>query len=418
MASRSFEAGNAATPFSLAPPPPGPRGTAASGYNRAVVKISDVRVLLHASNVRGRLPLGAGADGRAPLGVLVIETDEGLQGVDFVSGPNPGPAIVGQQIITFLKPLLVGRDPLDIGALWQAMHRRQRYVDPAAIGVVDVALWDIAGKAAGLPIHRLLGSYRQKVPAYFSSGHHAQAAGYADEARYWRDQGWRGYKLHPPSLQLWGDNDVPAEADIEACAAVREAVGPDMTLMLDSGWSYSYPAAVKVGLAIQELGYYWYEDPLAADDIHGYVRLKQQLHIPILATEITPGGLHALPPWLIASATDFLRGDVVIKGGITGLIKIAHLAEAFRMNCEVHDGYNSLNNAACLQVIMAMPNCEWFEVLTFNPTGEFGLERLSYGLTEPLAIDAEGYVHAPTRPGLGVGVDWELINSARIGELA
>jgi L-alanine-DL-glutamate epimerase-like enolase superfamily enzyme len=383
----------------------------------AAVKITDVRIVLHASPARGRLPFGARTDGKVPLGVLVIETDEGLQGTDFVGGPGPGPAIIGQQIVNFLKPLLVGRDPLDIGALWQAMHQRQRYVDPGAIGVVDVALWDIAGKAAGLPIHRLLGSYRQKVPAYFSSGHHPDAAGYAAEASYWRDQGWRGYKLHPPSLQLWGGG-VPVEADIEACTAVREAVNTDLTLMLDSGWSYSYPAAVRVGRAIEELGYYWYEDPLSADDIHGYVRLKQQLHIPLLATEITVGGLHALPPWLMASATDFLRGDVVIKGGITGLLKIAHLAEAFRMNCEVHDGYNALNNVACLHVIMAIPNCEWFEVLTFNTTGEFGLERLSYGLTEPLRIDTDGYVHAPTRPGLGYDVDWDVINAARIGEIS
>ena len=141
------------------------------------VKITDMRIVLHASPARGRLPFGARTDGKVPLGGLVIETDEGLQGTDFVGGPGPGPAIIGQEIVNVLKPLLVGCDPLDIGALWQAMHQRQRDVDPGAIGVVDVALWDIAGKAAGLPIHRLLGSYRQKVPADLSSGHHAPAAG-------------------------------------------------------------------------------------------------------------------------------------------------------------------------------------------------------------------------------------------------
>ncbi|MBO0684032.1 MAG: mandelate racemase [Candidatus Dormibacteraeota bacterium] len=351
------------------------------------------------------------------MGVLTIDTDEGLQGVDFLSPPGPGPAIVGEQIVTYLKPLLVGKDPLDIGAHWLAMHRVQRFVDPGAIGVVDVALWDLAGKAAGLPVHRLLGTYREKVPVYFSSGHHEHPEAYAEEAVHWQRQGWKGYKLHPPSLDFWGGG-VPVQADIDACAAVRQAVGEGMTLMLDSGWSYGYPDAVRVGRAIEDLDYYWYEDPLPADDIHGYVRLKQQLHIPLLATEITPGGLHALPAWLLASATDFLRGDVVIKGGITGLMKIAHLAEAFRMNCEVHDGYNALNNLACLHVIMAIPNCEWFEVLTFNPTGEFGLERLSYGLTEEVEVDGEGQVHAPTRPGLGYDVDWALIDSARVGELA
>jgi L-alanine-DL-glutamate epimerase-like enolase superfamily enzyme len=295
------------------------------------------------------------------------------------------------------------------------MQRVSRNVDPFAIGVVDVALWDIAGKVAGLPVHRLLGTYRDRVPAYFSSGHHDSPQDYADEALYWRDQGWTGYKLHPPSGTWDATARGSIEDDIAACTAVRQAVGPDMMLMLDSTWGYSYPEALKVGLAIQELGYDWYEDPLPADDIYGYTKLKQHLHIPILATEITLGGLHAFPPWIEAKATDALRGDVVIKGGITGMMKIAHLAEAYRMNCEVHTAYNALNNVATLHVIMAMPNCDWFEVLAFNPAGHHGLEHLSYGLARPIEIDGEGHVHAPAEPGLGFGVDWELIQSAPLG---
>jgi L-alanine-DL-glutamate epimerase-like enolase superfamily enzyme len=206
--------------------------------------------------------------------------------------------------------------------------------------------------------------------------------------------------------------------DIAACEAVREATGDGFTLMLDSSWGYSYPEALTVGAAIQELGFHWYEDPLHAGDIHGYARLKQNLRIPILATEITPGGLHALPQWITTSATDFLRGDVVLKGGITGMMKIAHLAEAFHMNCEVHDAYNALNNVASLHVIMAMPNCDWFEVIAFNQAGNHSLEHLSYGLADPIAVDSEGFVHAPREPGLGHAIDWELIGSALAGEIA
>ena len=187
--------------------------------------------------------------------------------------------------------------------------------------------------------------------------------------------------------------------------------------MLDATWAYSYVEALRVGRAIEELDYYWYEDPLPAEDIYGYQRLKQNLRIPILATELTLGGLYALPAWITGRATDFLRGDVVIKGGITGLMKIAHLAEAFRMNCEVHDGYNALSNAAGLHVVMAIQNCEWFEVLGFNRAGHHSLEHLSYGLTESVAIDSDGYVHAPTKPGLGFDVDWNLIESAKAGEI-
>jgi L-alanine-DL-glutamate epimerase-like enolase superfamily enzyme len=372
--------------------------------------ITDIDVVLHER--RSTLAVFGVRDGKLPMGVLRISTDDGLVGHSFLSFPGPGPAAIADQIVTFVKPLLLGQDPLDIGRHWRRIGGLGHFISPITHGVVDVALWDIAGQAAGLPIHRLLGGCRDRVPVYFSAGHHASPEAYAEEARYWRERGWSGYKLHPPRAP-WLDTPAPPIAvDIDACSAVREAVGPEMALMLDATWSYSYTEALRVGRAIEELDYYWYEDPLRANDIHGYRRLKQHLHIPMLATEITPGGLDALAQWVTTGATDFLRGDVVIKGGITGLLKIAHLAEAFNMTCEIHDGYNALGNVANLHVMMAIDNCEWFEVLAFNRSGDHSLEHLSYGLTAPLEIDAGGWLHAPTAPGLGVEVDWDLINSA------
>jgi L-alanine-DL-glutamate epimerase-like enolase superfamily enzyme len=379
------------------------------------VRITEVTVVLH-DRRSPTLDVFGVPDGRLPMGVLSIRTDEGLEGNNFLSGPGPGAETLARQIVSVLGPLLVGREPLDNGILWQLMQSRNRFVDQIAIGAVDVALWDLAGKAAGLPVHRLLGTYRDRIPAYFSSGHHARPEDYADEALHWREQGWKGYKVHP--ARAWHEGPaIPVAADIEVCRAVREAVGADMALMLDSTWGYSYTEALEVGRAIQELDFHWYEDPLPANDLHGYVRLKQHLHIPMLATEMTPGGLQALPVWLTERATDFLRGDVVVKGGITGLMKIAHLAEAFCMNCEVHDSYNAMSNVGGLHVCMAIPNCEWFEVLAFNRAGQHGLEHLNYGLAAPFQIDDEGFVHAPSGPGLGVAVDWELIESAKLGEV-
>jgi L-alanine-DL-glutamate epimerase-like enolase superfamily enzyme len=374
------------------------------------VLISDIDVVLHAR--RSQLAVFGVHDGKLPMGVLRISTDEGLVGHCFLSFPGPGPAAIADQIVRVVKPLLLGQDPLDIGRHWRRMAGLSHFLHPIAHGSVDVALWDIAGQAANLPIHRLLGTCRERVPVYFSSGHHACAQAYAEEARHWQQQGWKGYKLHPPRAPWIAPPAPPLAVDIDACRAVREAVGPELALMLDASWSYSYSEALHVGRALEELGYLWYEDPLGANDIESYVRLKQQLHIPILATEITPGGLEALVPWLAARATDHLRGDVVIKGGITGLVKIVHLAEAFGMSCEIHDGYNALGNVANLHVTMATDRCDWFEVLAFNRSGEYGLEHLSYGLLEPLSIDADGLLHAPTGPGLGAAIDWELINSA------
>jgi L-alanine-DL-glutamate epimerase-like enolase superfamily enzyme len=381
------------------------------------MRITDVRIVLHDRRSDTLAVFGV-KDGRLPMGVLTITTDEGVEGHNFLSLPGPGPESVAKQILTYLKPLLLGEDPLDIGALWSRMHARSRYVDPSAIGTVDVALWDIAGKVAGLPVHLLLGTHRHTIPVYFSSGLHPRAEDYAEEAIYWREQGWKGYKLHPPTAPYAvGPEVAPVQADIDGCAAVHEAVGGTMALMLDSSWAYSYAEALTVGRAIEELGFTWYEDPLPADDLYGCRKLVQHLDIPVLATELMLGGLYTLPQWITERATDMLRGDVVIKGGITGMVKIGHLAEAFHMKCEVHDAYNAMNNVATAHLVMAMPNCDWFEVLAFNRAGDHSLEHLSYGLAEPLHIDGEGHLHAPTAPGLGVDVDWERIDAARIGVL-
>jgi L-alanine-DL-glutamate epimerase-like enolase superfamily enzyme len=376
------------------------------------VRITDVSVVIHeraAGPAAAFGPRGA----KVPLGVLRVLTDEGIEGNAFLTSPGPGAEALARQVVGVIKPWLVGADPLDIGAHARRMEGLRHYLTPHAIGVTDVALWDIAGKAAGLPVHRLLGTCREKIPAYFSTAHHKTAQDYAQEALYWRDQGWQGYKLHPPrGPWLPPGSSPPVSFDIAACEAVRAAVGDSMTLMLDSSWAYSYTDALRVGQAIEALGFYWYEDPLPDRDIHGYVRLARHLSVPLLATEITPGGLEALPPWITSGATDFLRGDVVIKGGITGLVKIAHLAEAFGMNCEIHDSYNALNNVAALQVALAVHNCEWLEVLAFTPAGAPGLEHWNYGLATPMTVDGSGYVHAPAGPGLGAQIDWDLINSS------
>jgi L-alanine-DL-glutamate epimerase-like enolase superfamily enzyme len=375
------------------------------------MKITDVTVVVHDRTLPHGMPLPP-----MRMGVLRIHTDAGIEGNTFISPPGPD---VTEQIIKQVKPMLLGRDPLDIGAIWHELWSKRRGMHTTVQGHIDVALWDIAGKAAGLPIHRLLGNVRHEVPAYISSWIHGDNATYAEEAAAYKAQGFTAYKMHPPTQRrmLRGEPGVTIADDIEACELVRDAVGPDYRLMLDSAWAYSYPEALTVGQAIEDLGYYWYEDPLQADDIYGYRRLKQQLSIPIMATEMTEGGLGALAPWLVQEATDFLRGDVVVKGGVTGMMKIAHLAEAFNMNCEVHDAYNALNNVATLHVVMAMRNCEYYEVIVIHPPGQYDTAHFSYGLTEPIAVDAAGNVAAPTKPGLGYEIDWELIDATRVAEV-
>jgi len=340
--------------------------------------------------------------GASQLGLLRVATDAGIEGHAFLGSAMRGAHLDGQSLIQALKPVVLGQDPLERERLYQALWQRNRQTTYRAIGAMDVALWDIAGKAAGLPIHRLLGSYRGSIPAYASSAVLPGKDAYANEALRFKAEGWTAYKIHPPT--------DPA-VDIEVCRAVRRAVGEEFTVMLDPTWAYQYPEALRVGRAVEELGFYWYEDPLADDDLLGYIKLKQHLTIPILATEYTPGGLTAFAPWLVHQATDFLRGDVAVKGGITALVKAAHLAEAFHMNFEIHHGGNSLNNVANLHVTMAIRNCEFFEVLL--PAG-----AQKYGLAEDIEVDRRGLVHAMAGPGLGAAIDFDLIARKKIAVLA
>lgn len=340
--------------------------------------------------------------GVSRLGLLTITTDQGIEGHAFLGSAFYPADMDGASLIRYLKPILMGQDPLDRERLSKAMWKRVRTTTVRSIGAVDIALWDIAGKAAGLPIHRLLGSYRDRVPAYISSAVLASPQAYAQEAQHYKSLNLAAYKIHPP--QVWRE-------DIQVCEAVRKAVGDDYLLMLDSVWSYDYAAALRVGQAIEALDYYWYEDPLADADIYNYVELRKKLHIPIMATEYPAGGLDSYTPWVKERATDFLRGDVAVKGGISTLVKAAHLAEAFHLNFELHHGGNSLNNFANLHVIMAIQNTEFFEVL-------LPAQSQKYGLVQDIEVDRDGMVHAPTGPGLGAQIDFELIERKKLAVLA
>ncbi|RZI38422.1 mandelate racemase, partial [Herbaspirillum sp. HC18] len=135
---------------------------------------------------------------------------------------------------------------------------RQRVAGLRVAGACDTALWDIGAKAAGLPLYKFLGAGRSAIGAYASSQILDSRQAYADEAEQFKADGWKAYKIHPPQ--------VPSE-DIKVCEAVRARVGDHFDLMLDSTWSYRYPDAVRVGRAIEGLGFRWYEDPLNEEDI-------------------------------------------------------------------------------------------------------------------------------------------------------
>jgi L-alanine-DL-glutamate epimerase-like enolase superfamily enzyme len=340
--------------------------------------------------------------GRSNLGLLRISTDAGIEGHAFLGSATNPAETDAFGLIRFLKPILMGRDPRAREDLHTQMRARQRVAGLRTIGACDTALWDICAKAAGVPLYRLLGSDRSAIAAYASSQILDSREAYAGEAAQFKAEGWKAYKIHPPQS--------PAD-DIRVCETVRRAVGDDFTLMLDSTWSYRFTDAVKVGRAIERLGFLWFEDPLNEEDINGYVKLKQKLDIPIMATEYPFGDIGSYAVWLTERATDFLRGDIPVKGGLTTMLKTAHLAEAFHMTYEVHHGGNSANNMAQVHVACAIPNTTYFEVLL--PHGAH-----KYGLLNDIEIGKDGLARCPEVPGIGAQFDHELIKRKKIAVLS
>jgi L-alanine-DL-glutamate epimerase-like enolase superfamily enzyme len=361
----------------------------------AIMKIDDVSLTIFTwDNIpETKYHQGSTAIAGSNLGLLKIRTDSGLEGHAFLGSASNPASMDGPQLIRSLKPMLMGQNPLEHERIHAGMRLINRNVSYRVIGAVDTALWDLRGKIAGLPVHALMGTYRTSIPAYASSQVLPDAQAYADQAVGFKEAGWQAYKIHPPR-----DPDT----DIKVCEAVRKAVGDDYRIMLDSTWSYDYIDALRVGRAIEEMDYYWFEDPLSDEDIHSYAKLRAKLNIPIMATEYPAGGLDTYPIWVTQGATDYLRGDIPNKGGLTTMLKTAHLAEAFGMRYEVHHSGNSLNNLANLHLCMAIRNTTMWEVLL--PDGAH-----KYGMVVDLTPDANGMMHAPTEPGIGGQIDFDLI---------
>ncbi len=372
--------------------------------SRPAMRIVDLTLTIFdwTAGSHSRLPGAGEAPRSGDLGYLRVVTDAGLVGESFLGALDYPASLDAPRLLRWLKPVLLGRDPLQREALHHELNQLARFAGLRSVGSVDVALWDLAGKAAGLPIHQLLGTARSRVPVYVSSQRFAEAAGYVEQAQEIKEGGWAGYKLHPPKRP---------ELDIEILRKVRSACGGDYPLMLDGGWHYYYPTALRIGRALEAEGYLWFEDPLGPYDLYQYVKLRNKLDIPLLATELPSAGLDSYASWLTERATDMLRGDVPTKGGITAMVKTAHLAEAFGMNYEIHYSGNALCDLANVHVAMAIRHCSFLESLVPDPLHH-------YGARGGLAIDSNGQVAAPSAAGLGVEVDHELIASRTVQVLS
>ncbi|MBI3969738.1 MAG: enolase [Chloroflexi bacterium] len=339
-----------------------------------------------------------------------IIADEGAEGYCF--GANPS---VVEHVI---KPAIAGLDAFYREELWQRLREWQRLhlgtLTDRVLGVVDMALWDFAGRSLQQPVYTLLGAFRDKVPAYASTmcgddleeGLNSPEA-YAEFALACKARGYKAFKLHTMMPPLPGTPDP--KLDVACCRAVREAVGDDMVLMLDCYHYYNREQALYIGKELEKLNFYWFEEPMAEHSTSSYVWLTQQLAIPVVGPETAEGKMFTRAEWIVRGASDISRAGVGDVGGITPLMKVAHLCESFGVRMEVHGGGAGNLHALCA---MGIPG-EYYERGLLHPFLNY--EQPSpwlNALDDPM--DDEGNVHVSQGPGLGQDIDFDYIREHRV----
>src|SRR5215207_2713396 len=338
--------------------------------------------------------------------LMTIETDEGLSGYHFgVAHPAT--------IENVVKPFLVGKDPLYREMIWHDLKARQRsnlatMADRVLTGV-DLALWDLGGKIADMPVHKLLGAARDKVPAYASTmvgddvpGGLDTPQAYADYALKCKERGYPAFKLHTWQPPTPGAPNV--KRDIAACAAVREAVGPDYPLMLDPFHYYDRLQALELANGIHALGYLWMEEPMDEHSMSSYVWLCEQTQLPICGPETAEGKMYVRAEWIKAGACDMVRSGVGDVGGITPLVKCVHLAEAFGMHLEVHGGGVGNLHVLCSMMSPGL----YYERGLLHPFVDHDAPPPWLNKSvDPM--DDEGNVHVSQEPGLGYDINVDYI---------
>ena len=388
------------------------------------MKITAIRTIALSCAVDPPYASAAGVQARRGGLLVEVETDSGIVGIGE-SGLGGG--VTATVIEKDLAPLLIGQDPLLIEGLWARMfaHARQygrRGLVLNAISGIDIALWDIAGKVAKLPVYKLLGGSRDRVEAYASGGFYQEGKGVdaiAGEAEGYRARGFKGMKMkvgRNPSTQthlrqLVGNAEfceVNPEEDIARVAAVRQALGPHLKLMVDVNCAWSPALAIEMGRAMEPYNLYWIEEPVATDDIDGSAEVARALHTPIAGYE-TETGLYGFRQLIDRDAVDIVQCDIAWSGGFSEGRRIAAYAQAHHRMMAPHAFAGAVLLVASLHFAAAIPNglvLEWDQ----NPNAI--RDEL---LKEPLKLESDGTVKVPERPGLGIELDRAVIERYRVG---
>lgn len=335
--------------------------------------------------------------------LVKVHTDEGITGWGHTFGY--GSARVTSEVVReILQPFLVGQDPLDNERLWEAMYYGtqqfgRKGLVVRAISAVDIALWDIKGQRAGLPLYKLLGGHRDKVEVYISGGYYRRGEGLKElqqEMETWAERGFRGVKMRVGML--------PIKQDMERIRVARRALGDEAYLMLDAEFLWDDAnQAIRAIKHFEEFNPYWIEGPCSLNKIRAHAQIRRAVRTP-LATggqEYTRWGFFE---WIREEAIDIIQADAIVVGGITEWLKVAHLADVFGLKVSPHENWNLHSH-----LVAATPNALFVEY--FDPAA--GIKVFDKVVKDPVA-PVDGYISPPTKPGYGITFNEEKIAEFRV----
>lgn len=339
--------------------------------------------------------------------LVEIETTDGLVGLGQCVSSGRNLAALATLVRDELAELLIGQDALARERIWETVYRAtfqhgRKGLAIAALSGLDIALWDLAGKAFNAPIYQLLGAAHDAVPAYGSAGFYAEGKGLRElqaEVERLVAEGFRAVKMKIGCL--------PIEEDLERVRLVRRTLPAGYGLMVDANRAYSPKTALRVAQLLEELDVRFFEEPTNPDDLEGAELVGAGSPVPIAGyeTEYTRYGYREL---ITRRAVDIVQPNVCWCGGISEGHKIGVLAAAFHLECVPHTFGSPLTLIANLHLAASLPNATAVE---FDKTGNPLMREL---LEEPPAIDAESRVRLPSGPGLGVRLNPTAVERWRL----
>lgn len=342
--------------------------------------------------------------------IVRVHTDDGLVGLGEVSPMGPG--VTHAFVEDVLAPLIVGRDSSDIERIWHDMYHVPHKLGPMgaqlnAMAGIDVALWDITAQRAGVPLYVLLGGkVRDRVEVYASSmSRDMEPVDEARRAARLQEQGYGWYKTHSATRWMY---DRGPDRTVDTVREVRAACGDDFQIMVDVNNAYLPHTAVRIARQLEQYGVFHFEEPIAEHDLDGYARLVSKVDVAIAAGEQRYTRWQFLE--LIQQGhVDIVQPDVVKCGGITEFRKIAAVAGAFNRPITVHNTQPVIGTMAHQHLWLSTPGCIYPQ--------EYNIERHALRDDWPIAavgpVVEDGFLAPPTRPGLGIELDEDVIAKIR-----